>query len=142
MSLIDFFAIATCYLNSLLQALYMLPEFRRALYQFEYSPDQHGEEAQCLTRQLQKLFVMLQLSVRGAVETSGLTKSFGWSGSESFQQQDVNECLAVLFDFMVSQCAGSQLADFICNKWGSGVCFDGLTCHSCGESRGSSNSFR
>ena len=30
---------ATCYLNSLLQTLYMTPEFRRALYSWNYNKD-------------------------------------------------------------------------------------------------------
>jgi ubiquitin carboxyl-terminal hydrolase 47 len=30
---------ATCYMNSLLQTLYMTPEFRTALYKWKYNPD-------------------------------------------------------------------------------------------------------
>jgi len=68
---------ATCYLNSLLQTLYMLPEFRRALLLWRYDASRHGEEDRCLSRQLQRLFAHLQLSKRAAVTTGGLTKSFG-----------------------------------------------------------------
>lgn len=46
---------ATCYLNSLIQSLYMIPEFRSALYQFEYRQDSHGSEERCLTRQVRIL---------------------------------------------------------------------------------------
>lgn len=30
---------ATCYMNSLLQTLYMTPEFRTALYKWKYNPE-------------------------------------------------------------------------------------------------------
>ena len=30
---------ATCYMNSLLQTLFMTPEFRRALYSWRYNPE-------------------------------------------------------------------------------------------------------
>jgi hypothetical protein len=46
--------------------------------------------------QLQKLFGMLQLSERSAVETSPLTKTFGWDASDAFQQHDVQEFLKVV----------------------------------------------
>ena len=70
---------ATCYLNSLLQTLYMLPEFRGALISWKYDPFIHGDEERCLARQLQRLFVQLQLSSRPAITTGALTKSFGWT---------------------------------------------------------------
>ena len=50
---------ATCYLNSLLQSLYMCPEFRKALYAVKYDPTKHGEEEFCLMRQLQVFNVAL-----------------------------------------------------------------------------------
>jgi hypothetical protein len=35
---------ATCYLNSLIQTLYMTPEFRRALYMWRYKDDHHKSD--------------------------------------------------------------------------------------------------
>lgn len=49
----------TCYLNSLLQALFMTPEFRNALYRWEFDND---KEAKNIPYQLQKLFLNLQVS--------------------------------------------------------------------------------
>lgn len=53
----------TCYLNSLIQALYMTPEFRNALYNWEYTKDSDKDEAKSIPYQLQKLFLNLQVSV-------------------------------------------------------------------------------
>ena len=76
---------ATCYLNSLLQTLYMIPEFRLALFASDF--DHIGDDDHNLSKQLQKLFVELQYSEKGALSTTALTKSFGWSGRDSFIQQ-------------------------------------------------------
>lgn len=48
----------TCYLNSLLQALFMTPEFRNALYNWEF--DGRNQE-KSIPFQLQKLFLNLQV---------------------------------------------------------------------------------
>ena len=48
----------TCYLNSLLQALFMTPEFRNALYKWEFDG---GSQEKCIPFQLQKLFLNLQV---------------------------------------------------------------------------------
>lgn len=50
----------TCYLNSLLQALYMTPEFRNALYNWEYQGSEK-DEALSIPYELQKLFLNLQV---------------------------------------------------------------------------------
>nr|CAD7395807.1 unnamed protein product [Timema cristinae] len=80
----------TCYLNSLLQALYMTPEFRNALYKWEFDGTEQ-EEAKSIPYQLQKLFLLLQTSPKSAVETTELTRSFGWHSNEAWQQHDIQE---------------------------------------------------
>lgn len=50
----------TCYLNSLLQALYMTPEFRNALYNWEFDG---VNETRSIPFQLQKLFLNLQVRI-------------------------------------------------------------------------------
>jgi len=60
---------ATCYMNSLLQALYMTPEFREALYQWYYIESRDGKTYDSVPLQLQKLFGALQLSQSRAVDT-------------------------------------------------------------------------
>ena len=93
---------ATCYLNSLLQHLYLIPEFRHALFswRFEKTDERRsnkdgaeaGAEAEVgassIPYQLQRLFAQLELTKRKAVNTKALTRSFGWTQNDAFMQQD------------------------------------------------------
>ena len=67
---------ATCYMNSLLQTLYMTPDFRNEIYKWQYDREKHGESEDCIPLQLQLLFSKLQLAESIYIETTGLTKSF------------------------------------------------------------------
>jgi len=49
----------TCYLNSLIQTLYMTPEFRNAIYKFHFDSDKGVKN---IPYQLQRLFLLLQVS--------------------------------------------------------------------------------
>eukprot|EP01138_Halocafeteria_seosinensis_P009421 gb/GECG01009628.1/.p1 GENE.gb/GECG01009628.1/~~gb/GECG01009628.1/.p1 ORF type:complete len:1475 (+),score=227.04 gb/GECG01009628.1/:1-4425(+) len=89
---------ATCYLNSLLQTLFMTPEFRRLMYSWKYDSTVEGTHEDSIPFQLQRLFAMMQLSSDHSISTRPLTKSFQWDSSEAFQQHDVQELMRVLFD--------------------------------------------
>jgi hypothetical protein len=60
--------------------------------------EKDGIVEECIPLQLQRLFAALQLSQRGAVGTSDLTQSFGWTAAQAFRQHDVQELCRVLFD--------------------------------------------
>lgn len=47
---------ATCYMNSLLQALYMTPDFRSMIYKWRYDPNLNAAKKDCIIYQMQKLF--------------------------------------------------------------------------------------
>lgn len=91
----------------------MTPEFRRAIFTWHYNPSKHGAEEWCIPLQLQKLFGLLQLSKDRAVDTIALTHSFGWEGSEVFQQQDVQELTRVLFDALEETFKGTAVENII-----------------------------
>jgi hypothetical protein len=80
----------------------MTPELRYALYKWDYAAGQNGRPYEdvedCVPAQLQRLFVELQTSGERAVETLGLTKSFGWTSSDACDQQDAQELCKVLTD--------------------------------------------
>jgi ubiquitin C-terminal hydrolase len=141
---------ATCYMNSLLQTLYMTPEFRTALYKWKYDPEKVSSPHlslcvlilacnQFLGRSRVALYspstsetfwsssikvsfspfparphpclssFLPLLSNTRSVDTIALTKSFGWEGSEVFQQQDVQELCRVLFDALEESFKGTEV---------------------------------
>eukprot|EP00966_Prymnesium_polylepis_P300512 6944644-Prymnesium_polylepis.1 len=117
---------ATCYLNSLLQSLYICPDVRACVYAFEYHPETHGAAEHCVPLQLQRLFCRMQLSRRHAVSTRELTASFGWSEAEAHRQHDVQELCRVLFETLGK--FGVPLAPRLFEGWLS----DTLRCAGCG----------
>jgi len=156
---------ATCYMNSLLQTLFMTPEFRTALYQWSFeemcrrewqkgrssapeiskesnrngSDDAEGRrfaewaaqmEESNIPRQLQKLFVRLQLSEQDAVSTQSLTKSFGWTASDVFTQHDVQELCRVLFDALELTWKGTEQENVIRDLY-QGEWQDYVRCEEC-----------
>jgi len=88
----------TCYLNSLLQTLFMTPEFRLNILNWKYDENLHGKRDDCIPYQIKKLFAKLQLKKRQAEETKSLTKSFQWGSADAFYQHDIQELCRVLFE--------------------------------------------
>jgi len=95
---------ATCYLNSLLQSLYFTSAFRNAVYEI---PDSNG-----VTGGLQRLFYKLATS-NPPVDTTDLTKAFGWDSADAFTQHDVQELARVLMDRLEAKMKGTQVDGFL-----------------------------
>ena len=121
----------TCYMNSLLQSLYMTPELRFALYQWQWREGGDSKEMS-IPYQLQKLFANLQTADKRAVETTELTHSFGWTAADAFQQHDVNELFNILCDSLENNFRGTHRAGVIASLF-QGKEKDYLRCLECGH---------
>ena len=97
---------ATCYMNSLLQTLYNINEFRKAVYGLPTSEDEKPSESMPLA--LQSVFHMLQFT-KGPVSTKDLTSSFGWDTMDAFQQHDVQELNRILCDRLEEKMKGTKV---------------------------------
>lgn len=94
---------ATCYMNSLLQTLYHVAQFRRAVY---HMPTAEGEEPESsIPLALKRLFYKLEYS-QTPVSTKQLVKSFGWTTGDAFVQQDVEELELKLCDKLEEKMKG------------------------------------
>lgn len=100
----------TCYLNSLLQVLYMTPEFRNALYNWEFDGNNPNNS---IPFQLQRLFLNLQTSSKSSVETTSLTQSFGWNVQQAWEQHDIQELCRVMFDALEQKFKDTKQANLI-----------------------------
>ncbi|KAH8418252.1 hypothetical protein KR222_007205, partial [Zaprionus bogoriensis] len=127
----------TCYLNSLLQALFMTPEFRNALYRWEFDND---NEAKNIPYQLQKLFLNLQTSPKSSVETTDLTRSFGWDSTEAWQQHDIQELCRVMFDALEHKFKNTKQANLISNLY-EGKMNDYVKCLECNTEKTREDTF-
>lgn len=119
----------TCYLNSLLQTLFMTPEFRNAVYRWEFTGTEE-EAVKSIPYQLQKLFLTLQTSNKRATETTDLTRSFGWDSSEVWHQHDVQELCRVMFDALEQNWKETDQANLI-NHLYQGKLKDYVKCLEC-----------
>lgn len=140
---------ATCYLNSLVQALFHSRPFRQLVYAWCYDESVHGAAEACIPLQLQRLFARLQLSKRAATSTKALTRSFGWTAADSFQQHDAQELLHLLVDALDSTADGDERRAKQSSEQGAvtssplrqacnalrGKVLDRLQCCVCGHSR-------
>jgi ubiquitin C-terminal hydrolase len=167
---------ATCYLNSLLQTLFMTPEFRSAVYDWSfekwcrpvfeeklaeqqkknladgiekkstksieerYQSFKEKAEESSIPRQLQKLFLRLQLGDVRAETTGALTKSFGWERSEAFNQHDVQELCRVLLDALENGYKGTERHNIV-NELYQGEMKDYVKCLHCGHEGSRTDSF-
>ena len=106
---------ATCYLNSLLQSLYLTGAFRKAVYQIPTATQQERDSSTSAYA-LQRLFYRLQAD-QVAVSTQELTHSFGWESRQIFEQQDVQELSRILMEKLESRMKGTEAENALPNMF-------------------------
>ncbi|TMS35444.1 hypothetical protein L596_002848 [Steinernema carpocapsae] len=121
----------TCYLNSLIQTLYMTPEFRNAIYQYKVQV-RASDEKKNIPYQLQKLFLLLQTSDSVSLETKDLTASFGWHGTEAYDQHDVQEFYSLMVEALEHHFRKSESHRLILGELYRGSYDDYVKCLKCG----------
>jgi ubiquitin carboxyl-terminal hydrolase 7 len=109
---------ATCYLNALLQMLYHISAFRKAVY---ILPHDNENLETSTTLALQNIFKNLQCG-NTAVTTKDLTKSFGWSGTDTYLQQDVQEMMRVLLEKLEMKMKGTMVEGVIGDLFAGNIC--------------------
>eukprot|EP00250_Pteridium_aquilinum_P017737 c23759_g1_i1 orf=877-4185(-) len=97
---------ATCYMNSLLQTLYHIPYFRKAVYHMPTT--ENDVPSNSIPLALQSLFYKIQYTDT-SVSTKDLTKSFGWDTYDSFMQHDVQELNRVLCEKLEDKMKGTAV---------------------------------
>jgi ubiquitin C-terminal hydrolase len=123
---------ATCYMNSLLQTLFMTPEFLYRIYKWRWDSSKHNSKKDCIPYQLQLMFAKLHIKRSSVVETTGLTRSFQWDMRESLQQHDVQEFCRVLFDAIEESVKGTEQEKMITELY-EGLYVDYVKCLRCGH---------
>ena len=101
---------ATCYMNSLLQTLFHIPYFRKAVYHMPTSDVELSHKS--LPLALQSLFYKVQFNP-SAVATKDLTRSFGWDSMDAFTQHDVQELNRVLCEKLEEKMKGTRVENTI-----------------------------
>ncbi|XP_064647574.1 ubiquitin carboxyl-terminal hydrolase 40-like [Lineus longissimus] len=130
---------ATCYLNSLLQTLFLTPEFRDALFALGTNElgriedkNKAGSKVRIIPIELQRLFVRMLHLNQSCTSTTDLTDSFGWTNNEELQQHDVQELNRILFIAIEESLVGTSGQNLIKNLYHGSV-VNQIICQECGR---------
>eukprot|EP01125_Pyxidicula_operculata_P016632 TRINITY_DN5757_c0_g2_i1.p1 TRINITY_DN5757_c0_g2~~TRINITY_DN5757_c0_g2_i1.p1 ORF type:complete len:976 (-),score=158.78 TRINITY_DN5757_c0_g2_i1:59-2986(-) len=111
---------ATCYMNSLLQTLFITPEFRKGVYSDDSEQD--------TIYKLKLLFAKLQASKFPTVSTKVLTDSFKWDSRQVSIQQDIFEFYQNFINYLSEQ---SSKINEVTEDVFKGTNVDVIRCKSC-----------
>ena len=95
---------ATCYMNSMLQTLYSIYPFKKAVFQIPTDKDDYSS----IVLSLQRLFYDL-LTNHSPVSARNLINSFGWTREQIQIQHDVQEFNQLLIEEMENKMKGTSV---------------------------------
>ncbi|KAL4475202.1 hypothetical protein ABPG72_018859 [Tetrahymena utriculariae] len=132
---------ATCYLNSLIQAYYATPEFRKSIFDMQLCVENITKKSSFVENinkhnfllAFQKLFVEMQELNISHMSTEDVTKSFGWDSNEALQQQDIQEAIRVIFDGLEKALKGTEFQNKLLENFKIET-VDKIKCLNCGNS--------
>ncbi|XP_078058975.1 ubl carboxyl-terminal hydrolase 18-like [Mustelus asterias] len=96
---------ATCYLNTLLQTLYMTPEVKEAIIRFVETTDGKIDKDSSICYQLKVLFA--ELDANRTANTQGIARNLGINEQDVFKQQDIEEYFRRLLNKVATESDGS-----------------------------------
>lgn len=102
---------STCYLNSVIQALYHLPAFRTQIFSLPATQEDSAGIA------LRNVFAQLEARSNN-ITTTEMTKAFGWSAQDAAVQHDVHELTQQLFDSLETMLKETPQKDMIRDMFG------------------------
>ena len=95
---------ATCYMNSMLQTLYSIYHFKKAVFQIPTDKDDYSS----IVLSLQRLFYDL-ITNHSPVSARNLINSFGWTREQIQIQHDVQEFNQLLIEEMENKMKGTSV---------------------------------
>eukprot|EP01083_Nonionella_stella_P143602 446650_1 len=120
---------ATCYLNSLIQTLFLTPEFRQQLFSVTDSSCEIIVNLQKLMARLQSPdLISSYCPMVHALSTKHLTNSFGWHDNQAFNQEDINELYNLLVNGIEARLNNNEK---ILHKFYTGRLTNVIECQNC-----------
>eukprot|EP01119_Soliformovum_irregulare_P018254 TRINITY_DN5563_c0_g1_i1.p1 TRINITY_DN5563_c0_g1~~TRINITY_DN5563_c0_g1_i1.p1 ORF type:complete len:1047 (+),score=301.44 TRINITY_DN5563_c0_g1_i1:343-3141(+) len=129
---------ATCYMNALLQCLYMNKSFREGVYQMTPSRDIERSEDACM--QLVELYSRLQVSNQKYLDPSDFISSIKLNPHVQQDPQEFYSLFIALIERRHEGHANSRLKDLIKNEFGGKYRYV-TTCQQCGNQTMSDTEF-
>lgn len=102
---------ATCYMNSLLQCLFMNLTFRRGIYEWRPLPGQEHEPS--VVAELQRIFGALQLCQRSSFAPKALTELLQIRTSVQQDAQEFNNLFVGLLEEKLKECRNSSVRTLV-----------------------------